>query len=51
MPSTFSYQFDTPAYKGKTSFNTGVFINGKFVDGSGKTTIEWVVDIISPDYL
>jgi aldehyde dehydrogenase (NAD+) len=42
MPSTFSYEWDTPAYKGKTSFNTGLFINGQFVDGSNKTTIEYV---------
>ncbi|TEB33828.1 aldehyde dehydrogenase [Coprinellus micaceus] len=44
MPSTFSYEWDTPAYKGKTSFNTGLFINGQFVDGSNKTTI----DVVNP---
>ncbi|KAG5985674.1 hypothetical protein E4U52_001070, partial [Claviceps spartinae] len=44
MPSTFSYQWDTPAYKGKTEFNTGLFINGQFVDGSNKTTI----DVVNP---
>ena len=46
MPSTFSYEWDTPAYKGKTSFNTGLFINGQFVDGSNKTTIEYVLDCL-----
>ncbi len=32
MPSTFSHTFDTPAYKGKTTLNTGLFIGGKWVD-------------------
>jgi aldehyde dehydrogenase (NAD+) len=44
MPSTFSYEWNTPVYKGKTSFNTGLFINGQFVDGSDNTTI----DVINP---
>ncbi|KAJ2924338.1 hypothetical protein H1R20_g12754, partial [Candolleomyces eurysporus] len=44
MPSTFSYEWNTEAFKGKTSFNTGLFINGKFVDGSNKTTI----DVVNP---
>ncbi|KAJ2922163.1 hypothetical protein H1R20_g14933, partial [Candolleomyces eurysporus] len=40
----FTHDFDTPVYKGKTSFETGLFINGKFVDGSeGKT-----IDIVNP---
>jgi aldehyde dehydrogenase (NAD+) len=40
MPDTFSYSWDTPTYKGQTSFNTGLFIGGKWVDGSNGTTIE-----------
>ncbi|TFK19025.1 NAD-dependent aldehyde dehydrogenase [Coprinopsis marcescibilis] len=44
MPASFSYQWDTPAYKGKTEFNTGLFTNNEFVDGSNKTTI----DVINP---
>ncbi|KAF5346549.1 hypothetical protein D9756_010091 [Leucocoprinus leucothites] len=44
MPSTFSYKWDTPVYKGSTSFSTGLFINGEFVDGANKTTI----DVINP---
>ena len=40
MPSTFTHEFDTPVYKGKVSFNTGIFINGQFVDGSDDKTIE-----------
>ncbi|KJA17654.1 hypothetical protein HYPSUDRAFT_46123 [Hypholoma sublateritium FD-334 SS-4] len=44
MPEVFEYTWDTPTYKGKTSFNTGVHIGGKWLDGSNKTTI----DIINP---
>ncbi|CAL1697198.1 unnamed protein product [Somion occarium] len=44
MPSTFSYQFDTPSHKGITEFSTGLFINGEFVDGSENSTI----DVINP---
>ncbi|KAH9947364.1 NAD-dependent aldehyde dehydrogenase [Amylocystis lapponica] len=40
MPEVFSYEFKTPAFTGKTSFNTGLFIDGKFVDGSTKETFE-----------
>jgi len=44
MPGSFSYEWDTPVFKGKTSFNTGLFINGQFVDGSkGKT-----IDVVNP---
>ncbi|KAF9232075.1 aldehyde dehydrogenase domain-containing protein [Melanogaster broomeanus] len=44
MPSVFTHEFNTPAYKGKVSFDTGLFINGQFVDGSDGTTI----DVINP---
>ncbi|KAF8654313.1 hypothetical protein AX16_003540 [Volvariella volvacea WC 439] len=40
MPSTFTYTFDTPAYKGATSFNTGLFIGGKYVDPVEPATID-----------
>lgn len=40
MPPTFSYNWDTPVYKGRTSYSTGLFINGQFVDGVKKQTIE-----------
>ena len=43
MAPNFEYTFDTAAHKGKTSFSTGLFIDGKFVDGSKGTTIEYVV--------
>lgn len=42
MPSIFTHQWDTPVYKGSTSINTGLFINGEFVDGVKNTTIEYV---------
>lgn len=41
MPSTFAHEFNAPAFKGKVSFSTGIFINGQFVDGSDNTTIEY----------
>ncbi|EPQ61365.1 aldehyde dehydrogenase [Gloeophyllum trabeum ATCC 11539] len=44
MPSTFTHEFNTPVYKGKSSFNTGLFIDGKFVDGQDGETI----DVINP---
>ncbi|PFH45371.1 hypothetical protein AMATHDRAFT_9388 [Amanita thiersii Skay4041] len=44
MPSVFTHEFTGQAFKGKTSFNTGLFINGQFVDGSDKTTI----DVVNP---
>ncbi|KAF8625142.1 hypothetical protein AX17_006920 [Amanita inopinata Kibby_2008] len=44
MPSVFTYDFNSPAHTGKTSFNTGLFINGQFVDGSDNTFI----DVVNP---
>lgn len=44
MPATFSKEWNTPVYKGKTSFPTGLFINGQFVDGANKTEI----DVVNP---
>ncbi|KAJ3551327.1 hypothetical protein NM688_g4767 [Phlebia brevispora] len=40
MPGTFVHELDTPLYKGKISVNTGLFINGQFVDPIDKETIE-----------
>ncbi|RDB31085.1 Aldehyde dehydrogenase [Hypsizygus marmoreus] len=40
MVATFTHEWNTPAYKGKASFPVGLFIDGKFVDGSNKTEIE-----------
>ncbi|KAI6042818.1 aldehyde dehydrogenase [Pisolithus marmoratus] len=44
MPTIFTHEFNTPVYKGKVSFNTGLFINGQFVDGSNGTTM----DVVNP---
>ncbi|KAJ6541703.1 NAD-dependent aldehyde dehydrogenase [Mycena capillaripes] len=44
MSGIFSHHFDTPAYKGTVTVPTGLFIGGKFVDGSQNTTI----DILNP---
>jgi len=43
MPS-FSYDFTSHGtFKGKSTFETGLYINGKFEEGSGKT-----IDVINP---
>ncbi|KAI6135583.1 aldehyde dehydrogenase [Pisolithus croceorrhizus] len=44
MPIVFTHEFNTPVYKGQVSFNTGLFINGQFVDGSDGTAI----DVVNP---
>ncbi|KAI6026425.1 aldehyde dehydrogenase [Pisolithus microcarpus] len=35
MPTVFTHEFNTPVYKGKVSFSTGLFIDGQFVDANG----------------
>ncbi|TFY75046.1 hypothetical protein EWM64_g8968, partial [Hericium alpestre] len=42
--TTWEYEFDTPTFKGKVSYPTGVFIDGKFSHGSANKTI----DVINP---
>ncbi|KAI5118337.1 hypothetical protein M0805_009140 [Coniferiporia weirii] len=44
MPLTFTHEFNTPVYKGKTSFNTGLYIGGKFVDAIDGATH----DVVNP---
>ncbi|KAG9097323.1 aldehyde dehydrogenase (NAD(P)(+)) ald5 [Ceratobasidium sp. 370] len=44
MPSTFEYNFEAEGHPIKVKFNTGLFIDGKFVDGCDKGTI----DVINP---
>lgn len=45
--ATYTHQFDTPAYKGTVTVNTGLFIDGKFVEPLAKETIEYVLsDVI-----
>ena len=40
MPETFNYSFDTAVFKGDVAVPLGLYIGGKWVDGSDKTTIE-----------
>lgn len=44
MLGTFTHTFDTPVYKGTSNINTGLFINGQWVDPLEKATI----DVINP---
>ncbi|KAI9062269.1 aldehyde dehydrogenase [Trametes sanguinea] len=44
MPETYVHKFDTPTFKGEISVPLGLYIDGKFVDGSNGTTI----DVINP---
>jgi len=44
MPTSFSFDFKGHAYKGKSNFPTGVFINNEFHAGSKNATI----DVINP---
>lgn len=39
--TSFTREFDTPVFKGKVDFPTGVYINGKFAAGSDNTTIKY----------
>lgn len=41
MPA-FTHQFDTALFKGTTTVNTGLFIDGKFVDSVDGATFEYV---------
>ncbi|KAF9020791.1 aldehyde dehydrogenase [Hymenopellis radicata] len=40
MPSTFTKKFQTPTYNATINLNTGLFINGQFVDAVQGGTIE-----------
>ena len=44
MPSIYTQAFSSPVYNGKISVNTGLFINGQWVDPIEKGTIEYVRD-------
>ena len=44
MSDVFSLELDTPAYKGTVTLNTGLFIDGKFVEPVEKgSKIEYVL--------
>jgi len=40
--TTFTHDFDTPVFKKKVNFKTGIFIDNDFSDGANNTTIEYV---------
>lgn len=40
MPATYTHKFDTSVYKGDITINTGLFIDGKWVDPVEKGTID-----------
>ncbi|KAF7790303.1 hypothetical protein EIP86_001257 [Pleurotus ostreatoroseus] len=44
MPLSFTHEFDTPVYKGTSSFSTGLFINGQFVDAIDGG----LIDVLNP---
>ncbi|KAF9445644.1 aldehyde dehydrogenase [Macrolepiota fuliginosa MF-IS2] len=44
MPKTYTHHFDTPTFKGSITVNTGLYINGKWVDPVEGGT----VDVIDP---
>jgi len=44
MPGTFTHEFNSPVYKGTSTINTGLFINGQWVDPVEKA----VIDVINP---
>ncbi|KAF8057016.1 aldehyde dehydrogenase [Lyophyllum atratum] len=45
MSETFTYTFDTPAFKGKATVHTGLFINGEWVKPVNETA---TIDVINP---
>jgi aldehyde dehydrogenase (NAD+) len=47
MSATYSHQFDNHFFKGQSTINTGLFIDGKWVAGSSGTFIECAIP--SPD--
>jgi len=46
MPNEFTYKFDTELYKASVTFNTGLFIDGEFVDPVEGGTIEYVLSFV-----
>ncbi|KAF8068673.1 aldehyde dehydrogenase [Lyophyllum atratum] len=45
MSGTFTYTFDTPVYKGSSTINTGLFINGEWVKPVNE---KGTIDVINP---
>jgi aldehyde dehydrogenase (NAD+) len=46
MPAVFTYQFDSSLFKGTVNVNTGLFINGQFVDSVDGATFEYVAKLL-----
>ncbi|KIP05757.1 hypothetical protein PHLGIDRAFT_91685 [Phlebiopsis gigantea 11061_1 CR5-6] len=44
MPSVYTHKFDTPVFKGAVEIPTGIFIDGKWRDGSDGE----LIDVINP---
>ena len=44
MPNVFTHELHTKLYSGKFSINTGLFIDGQFVDPVDKGTLEYVLN-------
>lgn len=42
MTGVFTHSFDNESFKGQVTINTGLFIDGKWVEGFGGNTIEYV---------
>lgn len=40
MPQIFTHKFNSPLHTGSTTVNTGLFIDGKFVDAIDGEIIE-----------
>lgn len=45
MPATYSHHFKNDFFTGQVSINTGLFIDGKWVDGSSGTFIEYATPV------
>ena len=43
MSATFTPQFNNDYFKGQVPINTGLFIDGKWVEGSSGTFIEYAI--------
>ena len=51
MPGVFTHSFDNDCFKGQVAINTGLFINGKWVDGSEGSTIEYIASLSIPTFI
>ena len=48
MPAIYTPQFNNEFFTGQVPINTGLFIDGKWVEGSSGTFIEYVIPVIGP---